>query len=213
MENNQNMEMQNLNGETVCAEMEKPSPASRKKQRLILAAVLVICMAIFATGTLAFFTAEETAHNVITTGMLEMKLIELTENNQPWPEEGVSGVMPGMEVVKIPYVKNTGGVDFWVRMSVSMKVIAEDGSELSDRYITLDIDDVNWTGQDGYYYYNSAVEPDGETEPLFTKVTFDPDMHNAYMNAKVEIDVHAEAVQSRNNGESALEAGGWTEAE
>ena len=208
MENNQNMEMQN-----VVEEMEMTSPSTRKKQKIILAAVLVICMAIFATGTLAYFTAEETAYNVITTGILSMDLVEETEPGVPWPEGGISGVMPGMDVGKIPYVRNTGGIDFWTRMSVSMKVTGENGNELSDHYITLNINRNFWTEKDGYYYYSEVVQPGEETEPLFTKVSFSKDMPNAYMNARIEIDVHADAVQSKNNGDSALDASGWSDAE
>ena len=212
MENNQNMEMQNTVETMPVLETEGTSVKARKKQKVILAAVLAICIAIFATGTVAYFTAEETAYNVITTGILSMDLVEETTGGEPWPEEGISGVMPGMEVDKIPYVVNNGGIDFWTRVSVTMKVTGADGKTLSDEYITLNYDRDNWTEKDGYFYYNAAVKPGEETKPLFTKVTFDTDMHNAYMNARVEIDVHAEAVQSKNNGDSALTAGGWAES-
>ena len=212
MENNQNM-MQNVN-EAEQIPVNKGAPvASRKKQRMILIAVLLCCAAIIGSGTLAYFTAEETAYNVITTGTLSMDLVEETTGGKPWPEEGISGVMPGMEVDKIPYVVNDGGIDFWTRISVSMKVTGANGKALSDEYISLNINNAHWTEKDGYYYYNGVVKPGEETEPLFTKVTFDTDMHNAYMNARVEIDVNAQAVQSRNNGNSALEASGWAEAE
>ena len=213
MDNNQNMEMQNTVKTMPVLETEGTSVNARKKQKIILAAVLVICMAIFATGTMAYFTAEETAYNVITTGILSMDLVEETTGGEPWPEDGISGVMPGSEVDKIPYVKNNGGIDFWARMSVSMKVTGENGNELSAEYISLDINTEDWTKQGGFYYYNGVVEPGRETEPLFTKVSFSTDMPNAYMNARIEIDVHADAVQSRNNGDSALNASGWTDAE
>ena len=209
MEHNQNMEMRNAAEGIETEEMRETSPASRKKQKIILAAVLMICMAICAAGTLAYFTAEETAYNVITTGILSMDLVEETTGGEPWPEDGISGVMPGMDVDKIPYVENDGGIDFWTRMSVSMKVTGENGKELSTKYISLNLDKTNWTEKDGYYYYNGVVEPGRETEPLFTKVSFSTEMPDAYMNARIEIDVHAEAVQSRNNGDSALTAGGW----
>ena len=215
MENYQND--QNLNVlepvETASPETQGASPASRKKQRMLLIAVLLCCAAIIASGTLAYFTAEETAYNVITTGSISMDLVEETTGGQPWPEGGISGVMPGMEVDKIPYVVNDGGIDFYARIAVNMTVTGANGNALSDKYISLNINKAHWTEKDGYYYYNGVVKPGQQTEPLFTKVTFDPDMHNAYMNATVEIDVMAEAVQSRNNGDSALEASGWAAAD
>lgn len=183
---------------------------NHRKQKVILAAMLLICLAAVATGTLAYFTAEETSYNVITTGSLDMDLIEETTGGKPWPVGGISGVMPGMEVDKIPYVKNNGSIDFYTRISISMKVTGANGKALSDEYISLDINTKDWTEKDGYYYYNSIVKPGEETKPLFTKVSFKKEMPNAYMNAKIEIDVHAEAVQSKNNGANALEADGWT---
>jgi len=184
------------------------------KRKFVLLAALLICISIFAGSTLAYFTASETAHNVITTGSLSMDLVEETTGGKPWPKEGIKGVMPGMVVDKIPYVVNTGDIDFYTRMSVSMKVTASDGKTiLSDKHISLDYNIKDWTEKNGVYYYNGVVKSGKQTEPLFTKVTFDTKMNNAYMNARVEIDVHAEAVQSKNNGESPLSATGWTAAE
>lgn len=209
MENYQNTDML-----TTAEGMEQTgtSSSSRKKQKLILAAVLVICMAIFATGTLAFFTAEETAKNVITTGVLSMDLVEETTGGEPWPEGGVSGVMPGMEVDKVPYVVNDGGVEFYARMAVAVKVTGADGKELSAEYVSLNIDTANWTEKDGFYYYNGTVAAGAKSAPLFTKVIFDKEMPNEYMNARVEVDVYASVVQSKNNGDSALTAAGWKES-
>ena len=179
------------------------------KRRIVMLAVAAICVAIIATGTVAFFTAEETSYNVITTGTLSMELVEETTGGKPFPSEGISGIVPGMVVEKIPYVVNNGNVEFFVRIQTEIRVRDVDGEPLSDEYISLDFDRDNWTEKDGYFYYNEVVKPGESTKPLFTKVTFGTDMHNAYMNARVEIDVQAEAVQSRNNADNALSATGW----
>ena len=183
------------------------------KRRVVMLAMIAICAAILATGTLAYFTAEETAYNVITTGTLSMALVEETTGGKPFPSEGISGIAPGMEVDKIAYVVNNGGVEFYARMQIEMRVTGADGNPLSDEYILLNFDRENWTEKDGYFYYNEAVKPGEETKPLFTKVIFDTGMHNAYMNARAEIDVHAEVVQSRNNSDGALTAAGWSESD
>ena len=183
-----------------------------KKRRVVMLAMIAICVAILATGTLAYFTAEETAYNVITTGILSMDLVEETTGGKPFPSGEISGIVPGMEVDKIPYVVNNGGVEFYARMRIEMRVTGADGKLLSDEYVSLNFDRESWMEKDGYFYYNEAVKPGEKTKPLFTKVTFDTDMHNAYMNAKVEIDVYAQVVQSKNNSGSALTAGGWTES-
>ena len=46
------------------------------KRKLLILSVLVICIATLAAGTLAYFTSEGTAHNVITTGGVEIAVQE-----------------------------------------------------------------------------------------------------------------------------------------
>ena len=54
-----------------------------------------------------------------------------------------------------------------------------------------------------------AIRPGETTAPLFTCVTFDAGMGNEYQNATATVHVAAEAVQTANNGVTALEALGW----
>ena len=176
-------------------------------KRKILTLALMLCMiAILAIGgTLAYFTAEETARNVITTGNLNMDLVEETSGGKPFPQNGIGNVMPGQAVDKIVYLKNSGNVAFYGRISLEKTI----SGGLSLDGITMDINTENWTEKDGHYYYNAAIQPGKKTEPLFTKVSFDAGLGNAYQNAKVEIDVRAQAVQCANNGSDPLSATGW----
>lgn len=179
------------------------------KKRMILIAALASVAAILAAGSLAYFTAEETAFNVITTGVLSIDLVELAEmdnENAPFPEDGVSNVMPGQEIVKQVYVVNDGGADAYVRIKVGMKIRPE---TLPLEGITLNVNTADWTEQDGWYYYNKPLAPGEKTADLFNTVSFSTALGNEYMNATVEIDVLSQAVQAKNNGESALEAMGW----
>ena len=48
------------------------------KRKLLLLSVMVICIAIAAVGTLAFFTTDAIAHNVITTGGVDIELHDHT---------------------------------------------------------------------------------------------------------------------------------------
>lgn len=194
--------------------MENQMKRMLSKRTIVLIAAIVCIAAMLAAGTLAYFVAEETAYNVITTGTLDMILHEETDDGQPWPDEGISNVMPGMNVTKKVYVENDGTVDFYARIKVEKEIIAAAGveAELNFENITLDINTEMWTEKDGYYYYNAAVKPGEETEPLFTGVSFGAELGNEYQNCTVKITVHAEAVQSKNNGDSALTASGWTSA-
>ena len=183
------------------------------RKRLAVIAACVCGAAILTGGTLAYFTAEETAYNVITTGTLDLILHDETTGGEPFPEEGIHDVVPGNVVDKVVYIENGGTVDFYTRISLDKIIEAAEGvaAELNFDHITLDINTANWTEQDGFYYYNEALAPGEKTEPLFTTVTFEKEMGNDYMNAYVEIDVNTQAVQSKNNGETPFEATGWTE--
>lgn len=187
-------------------QMQEMKPRFWDRKKVTVLAAIVCCLMLLAGGTLAYFTAEETAFNVITTGKLEMTLHDI------YDEADGTNVVPDTQVDKTVYVENEGDVAFWVRVKLDKVIEAAEGvdAELKfDEYISLDIDEENWTFADGYYYYNAAVEPGAETTKLFTTVSFAPEMGNEYMDADMEINVKAEAVQSRNNGETALEATGW----
>ena len=124
-------------------------------------------------------------------------------------------MLPNMDVTKKAYVENTGDVDMYVRIALDTNVesMQEGGGKLPfDDHISLDINTEDWTKQGDYYYYKKALKPGEATEPLFTTVSFDAKMGNEYMNARVRIDVDAQAVQSKNNTDSPLTAAGWPKA-
>lgn len=192
----------------------QPKVKSGMKKRMLTAALALCCLAVLATGTLAYFTAEETAQNVITMGSLKMELVELDEKDEPW--EDVENIVPGMEVTKEAFVKNTGTVYFYTRVKITKSFVPAQSDELpklDTDLVELDLGEDWKLGEDGFYYYTESVKPGEETEPLFTTVTFSTEMGNEYQNVKVIIDLDAQAVQSRNNGESATEATGWPETD
>lgn len=180
------------------------------KRKVLILSVLAILLAILAANTLAYFTADTTAHNVITTGGVSIKLNEWANEARTEKFEDKTGVMPGAEVTKIVEVENVGTGTAWVRVQVVLDVYAEGGKEqLPPDPVTLDFNETDWKYFDGYYYYNYPLDPGETTEPLFTTVTFDPKMGNVYQNSTAHVDVNAYAVQSANNGTGALDAAGW----
>ena len=186
------------------------------KRKLFTGAVIAICLSLIAYGTLAYFTAEDTARNVITSGGIEIQLREWAdkEKTTPFPEDEVSGVMPGSEVSKIVEVKNIGESDAYIRVSVEKALALAEGREggVDLSLVTLDFNTEAWTEADGYYYYNSPLKPNETTAPLFTAVSFSADMGNLYQNSSLTVNVTAEATQVANNGASALTANGWPQA-
>ncbi len=179
------------------------------KRKLLILSVLVICVATLAAGTLAYFTSEGTAHNVITTGGVDITLQEWADEGKKTPFEDLTGIMPGMTVTKIAEIKNTGASEAWVRVKVEKNIQLAGEGEVDPDLVELALDTANWTERDGYYYYNKALKPGEVTAPVFSAVTFNASMGNEYQNATATVDVYAQAVQTANNGATALEAQGW----
>lgn len=179
------------------------------KRKLLILSVLVICVATLAAGTLAYFTSEGTAHNVITTGGVDITLQEWADEGKTKPFEDLTGIMPGMTVTKIAEIKNTGASEAWVRVKVEKNIRLAGEGEVNPDLVELALDTANWTEKDGYYYYNKALKPGEVTAPIFSAVTFNASMGNEYQNATATVDVYAQAVQTANNGKTALNAQGW----
>lgn len=185
-----------------------------KKKILFVAAVLV-CIAIAAAGTLAYFTSSTTAHNVITSGKIDIELVEKTIEDGvevDFPEDGISGVMPGTSVDKIVTVKNTGTSDAWIRVALEATIVSASGEPLSVDVMTYGIESGWVLGNDGYYYYTDSVAPGASTSTLIEEVHFAPKMGNEYQNCTANLVVTAQAVQVTHNGETVMEAVGWPES-
>ncbi len=179
------------------------------KRKLLILSVLAICIATLTTGTLAFFTYEDKAHNVITTGGVEIAVQEWADKEKQTPFENLDGIMPSMSATKIAEIKNTGASAAWVRVKVEKNIQLQGNGTPNTDLVELNLNTTEWTEQDGYYYYNNALKPGEVTEPIFTAVTFDASMGNEYQHATVSVDVSAQAVQTANNGAAATAAQGW----
>ena len=182
------------------------------KRKLLILSVLVICIATLAAGTLAYFTSEGTAHNVITTGGVEIAVQEWADVEKTKPFEDMTGVMPGMTVTKIAEIKNTGASDAWVRVKVEKNIKLQGEGTPDTGLVELTLNTTDWTEKDGYFYYTKALKPGEVTAPIFTAVTFKADMGNEYQNATATVDVLAQAVQTANNGATVMDAQGWPRA-
>ena len=58
------------------------------KKKVLYIAIVVICLALITGGTYAYFTTSDTARNVITSGGIEVKVVEQQLVNgtlQPYP--------------------------------------------------------------------------------------------------------------------------------
>ena len=196
------------------------------KKKIFAVMMVLICLAIAATGTLAYFTSEETAHNIITTGAVDIDLEEWQDldgdgqNYTPYPpEDQPINVMPGVTVSKIATIKSLEA-DAYIRAKFDVvikradKSVMEVSPEELEKVISLTMGSDNWIRKEGdntWWYYKDAIAGGASTEAFFTEVVFDgPNMTNVYQNCTAEVIVTAQGVQKANNGSSVLEAG-WPE--
>ena len=183
------------------------------KRKLLILSVLAICVATLAAGTLAYFTSEGKAHNVITTGGVEIAVQEWADEEKTKPFENLSGVMPDTTVTKIAEIKNIGASAAWVRVKVEKAIKLQGEGTPNTDLVELNLNLTDWTqGTDGYLYYNKALKPGEVTAPIFTTVTFNVTMGNEYQSATATVDVAAQAVQTANNGDTVMDAKGWPNA-
>ena len=189
------------------------------KKRIFALAVVLICLSILASTTLAYFTDTGTTRNVITSDGIDIAIEEWQETPAgliPYPSQPIM-VMPSVSVSKIVTVCNQDAQSFVrAKLELSLKDSAgkemEITSETMEKIIHLTMNAQDWTEKDGWWYYGSAVNTGEATKPLMTGVSFDGiNMTNEYQKCTLEIHVYAQAVQAANNGNTVMEAAGWPE--
>lgn len=184
------------------------------KKKIFVCAFLVACISIMVYGTVAYFTYEDTATNVITMGNIKIELQEFAipkDGGDPIPFQDAIDVLPGTGVSKIVRVENVGAQPAWIRICVAKTILLAQGvsGDVDLSLVTYDLNTQYWIEKDGYYYYKDVLNPGEMSQPLFTEVSFSPDMGNMYQQSKAIIKVDAQATQVANNGATVFEAAGW----
>lgn len=182
------------------------------KKKIAAVAVILSLVSIAAMGTMAYFTDSAVAHNVITSGNIDIEVVEQQRKadgslvDYPVDKDGnpvAISAMPGQSVSKIVTVKNNDEPAY-IRAKfevVAYKLVDEEQIpiDIKGGVITVPTDTAWEKGKDGWYYYNAPVKKGGFTAPLFSEVQFSgPKMGNEYQGATVEINISAEAVQAAN---------------
>ncbi len=187
------------------------------RSRIVLVCALVLCIGVSVLSTVAFFTAEDTARNVIVAGSIDIEVIEEQKNEEgeliPYPDEPIQ-VLPGAMVSKIVSVKNNDA-EAYVRIKLDIAVKDADGNALdTDGAILTVCSNEMWKASedsDGWLYYNGTVKTGEVTLAVIDGVEFSPDMGDEFQGATAEINVTAQAVQAANNGDDVFLAQGWPE--
>ena len=191
----------------------------KRKVKIWLGCLLVISVCLGAAGSFAYYSVEGKAHNVITSGDVDIALIEKTLKDDElvdFPQEGINGVMPGASVSKIAWVENTGSQSAWVRVRVDLAAEDAQGGALETSVASFVLGEDWLDGGDGYYYYKEALPAGERTTPLFEAIDFDPAMDETYTSGKITVTLGAEAVQTANNpvpdGGDVRGVTGWPQA-
>lgn len=180
----------------------------KAKSRLLLIALTAILLTVLTQPTLAYYTVVGTATNVVTSGDIQLQIHEKTADGYDFPAEGVY-VIPGDIVSKQVSVENVCAHPFYLRV----KLVSGSTNEAlsAEDCLKMDIDTVNWTCLDGYYYYNHILQPGEVTPALFTQVEIvGSKVDQTHIGSTLSLTVNAYAVQSENNpAEYPWDASGW----
>lgn len=169
-----------------------------KKKILLVCLIAILCVSVLAT--LAYFNAEETTTNEISTGKVDMVLYELDADGKEYFEGmNFESVMPGDTFHKEPVIKNNDNTQpFYTRAKVLISITKDGQTLATNNYVSVNIGEAWVLGADGWYYYKGVVEP-GKTVSLFDTVNISKDMTNAYQGCNITVKIDAQAVQSKNN--------------
>ena len=71
------------------------------KKKLAIVAAVVAVASLAAYGTLAAFTAEETAHNIITAGSIQIELLDKTASNGGYDQTSMQAILNGISALRL----------------------------------------------------------------------------------------------------------------
>lgn len=196
-----------------------------KRKILLLAAMLCMIAILAVGGTLAYFTADDSATNTFTVGNVA---IDLTEPK--WDEQGSEDapeVYPGEALAKDPTVENTGANPCFVRVQVTNldQFVATYGADamIDLRYIKDGVyqDGYNtddWTYYEGYYYYNKVLATEADagneynvgltniTTPVFSQIVMPVELTNSAETKAIEVTAQAVQAQGAKPSYTAVKA-------
>ncbi len=190
-----------------------------KKRYLVMMGLLGL-FALGTASTLAAITVRARTTNIITTGTVQVSLVQKTTDDNglisTFIPQAMVETIPGASFAQMPYAQNTGTEDCYVRVAVQTNIMAADGETILPNVLELDIDKSQWVQDtDGWYRYVGVLESGEETPvPLFTRVSFPLSMDNRYLGAKMELTLAVQGVQAEYNQyqDSVLEVQGFPES-
>ena len=179
------------------------------KKKMLVVALIVICLAVCAAGSYAYYVTEAPAHSVITTNGVS---IEILQNGQARAAAPLAP-MPGGSADYDVAVKALDAA-CWVRIKAAAEFTAADGSTMSltedavNAYVSIAGTSEKWqyNAEDGWYYFSEPLAEGAESELFISELAFSGEMDNEFQGSSVTVTVTAEATQSANNGTDGISA-------
>lgn len=180
-----------------------------KKKLLVLLTSLTLVAVVGIGATLAYFTDNDSATNVITMGHVDVDLDEPNfdkpvddpttpeDESKEEKDNTIEDVTPGQSIVKDPTITVAeDSEDAYVRAKVEFTGLTD--AQVADLLANINIDDTVWfLAEDGYYYYNAKLTA-GDSAVLFDTVVIPETWGNEVADLTFEIIVSAEAIQADN---------------
>ena len=167
------------------------------KSKIFVVALVAILLTFISQTTFAYYSAVGKTTNVVTSGGIQFRIHETTDQGKEFPQEGVY-IVPGDIVSKKVSIENDCDHPFYLRVKM---VYGIDSQELTaEDCFKLNINEENWQLHDGWYYYTGIVEPGQTTPEVFSRVEIvGAKVDNNYIGKTLSLTVNAQAVQSENN--------------
>lgn len=189
---------------------------NRKKKRIMLLAMVAVLL-FSAVYVSTFLVRKQNLDNIMTFGELKIMLINHTrdENGQEVDVNDDAVKLQKNNVDRIIKLKNICDQDMYVRIQLNMT-----GNDLENHsfdptsYIVLNMPHSKWKYKDGWYYYDEILSSNETTENLLDSINFDiNNITKKYPGSRIQMDVIAQAVQSRYNEPHVFDVVGWPEEE
>ena len=167
------------------------------KKKVLLVSLLVALLAVVIVGSsLAYFTANDEKKNTFTVGNVKIEIVEEKWDEAVEAEEN-KDMYPGQTIDKDPVVNNIGKNPAFIRVSVSD--LDQFGENAMITYATGGVEGKlgeGWVdGNDGFFYFTKAVDPEAGTTALFETITIPASLENDTTTKDVVVKAYAVQAQ------------------
>ena len=185
-----------------------------KKKLIPLLSAVALVAAIGVGSTLAYFTDNDAANNVVTMGHVNIELDE-PEFSAENENNTIKNVVPNQTITKDPTITVVAGSESCY-LRAKIEITELNAEQIADLLENTNIGEDWVLAEDGYYYYQNSVSKSNEdqTVDLFDTIVIPAEWGNEVADMTFEINVTAEAIQADNFTPETDEAGvinGWND--